>query len=137
MYIKGGSTFGRSQLKWGFSPIHCLKKKLFYSITIPDQLTWEGAGTPNFKSLGIFHIFPEIFGAKAFRWDIGKPAGVNIVPSAATWNLTTLSLLLSYVFVLCEKVKVHYYWIVSSTKTVGSGGCSVNILYNYFWPLGI
>ena len=51
-------SFGRSPpfntgLKQGFSP----------RITIPDQLALEGAETPNFQSLGIFHMFPEKFGA--------------------------------------------------------------------------
>ena len=32
-----------------------------------DQLTLEGAGTPNFKSTDIFDMFPENLGAKAFR----------------------------------------------------------------------
>ena len=39
-------------------------KTAFLSITIPDQLTLEGAGTTNFQSLCIFHMFPEHFGAK-------------------------------------------------------------------------
>ena len=50
-----------------------------------DQLTLEGAGTPNFKSTDIFDMFPENLGAKAFRWAIGKPAGVNIVRTAGRY----------------------------------------------------
>ena len=33
-------------------------------------------------------MFPENLGAKAFRWAIGKPAGIKIVRSAAAWNIS-------------------------------------------------
>ena len=54
-------------------------KTAFLADTKLDQLTLEGAGTPNYKSTDIFDMNPENLGAKAFRWDITKPAGVNIV----------------------------------------------------------
>ena len=38
-------------------------KTAFSEDTKLDQLTLEGAGTPNFKSTDIFHMFPEILGA--------------------------------------------------------------------------
>ena len=43
------------------------EKTAFLSITIPDHPTLEGGGTPNFKCTDIFDMFPENFGAKAFR----------------------------------------------------------------------
>ena len=60
----------------------------FLSITIPDQLTLSSHNScskpPNLKN---YHIF-GILRTSAFRWAIGKPAGVNIVRSAATWNFS-------------------------------------------------
>ena len=57
----------------------------FLSITIPDQLTLSSHNScskpPNLKN---YHIF-GILRTSAFRWAIGKAAGVNIVRSAATW----------------------------------------------------
>ena len=42
-------------------------KTAFLRDTKLDQVTLEGAGTPNFKSTDIFDMFPENLGAKAFR----------------------------------------------------------------------
>ena len=42
-------------------------KTAFWGDTNLDQVTLEGAGTPNFKSTDIFDMFPENLGAKAFR----------------------------------------------------------------------
>ena len=42
-------------------------KTAFWGDTNLDQVTLEGAGTPNFKSTDIFDMFPENLWAKAFR----------------------------------------------------------------------
>ena len=65
-----------------------LHKQLFREALNPDSLTSEQSGTPNFKNLTSFNMFPENLGAKAFRWAIGKPAGIKIVRSAAAWNIS-------------------------------------------------
>ena len=41
-------------------------KTAFWGDTNLDQVTLEGAGTPNFKITDIFDMFPENLGAKAF-----------------------------------------------------------------------
>ena len=38
-------------------------KTAFFGDTNIDQVTLEGAGTPNFKSIDIFYMFPENLGA--------------------------------------------------------------------------
>ena len=65
-----------------------LHKQLFREALNADSLTSEQSGTPNFKNLTSFNMFPENLGAKAFRWAIGKPAGIKIVRSAAAWNIS-------------------------------------------------
>ena len=56
----------QSQSKRAFSPKNCLKIA-FLGDTNLDQVTLEGAGTPNFKSTDIFDMSPESLGTKAFR----------------------------------------------------------------------
>ena len=65
-----------------------LHKQLLREALNPDSLTSEQSGTPNFKNLTSFNMFPENLGAKAFRWAIGKPAGIKIVRLAAAWNIS-------------------------------------------------
>ena len=61
-------------------------KTAFLRDTKSDQLTLSSHNScskpPNLKN---YHIF-GILRTSAFRWAIGKPAGVNIVRLAAAWN---------------------------------------------------
>ena len=57
-YLWGGGGGGQNK----DSQKNCLKK-VFLRDTDLDQLVAEQAGTPNFKSLAIFNMFTEKYGA--------------------------------------------------------------------------
>ena len=62
MYIKGGSNLVEVSQNEDF-PQKTAFETAFWGDTNLDQVTLEGAGTPHFQSLDIFHMFPEKFWA--------------------------------------------------------------------------
>ena len=66
MYNTMGSKVDGLAVRGNFLQKNALKTA-FWGDTNLDQVTLEGAGTPNFKSTDIFDMFPENLGAKAFR----------------------------------------------------------------------
>ena len=82
---QGGVNIWSKSVKMRISSKKLPEKNSFFEYHDSGSTDFGGGWTPNFKSTDIFDMFPENFGAKAFRWAIGKPAGVNIVRTAGCY----------------------------------------------------